>query len=61
MCHRDICSRMHTFLLESRRPAKSGDRASLILVREGSNTIIRYSQESVFKHRNPLGRVVDPG
>jgi len=39
---REICSRMHTFLLESRRPGRREDRESLVLIRQGSSTIIRH-------------------
>jgi actin-binding protein anillin len=39
---REICSRFNTCLLESRRPAKSSDRESLVLVRQGTHTIIRH-------------------
>jgi len=39
---REICSRMNTFLLESRRPAKTSDKQSLVTVRQGSQTIIRH-------------------
>eukprot|EP00088_Acartia_fossae_P057216 TRINITY_DN6673_c0_g1_i1.p1 TRINITY_DN6673_c0_g1~~TRINITY_DN6673_c0_g1_i1.p1 ORF type:complete len:863 (-),score=259.31 TRINITY_DN6673_c0_g1_i1:875-3226(-) len=39
---REICARFNTFMLESRRPAKSSDRESLVLVRQGSFTIIRH-------------------
>lgn len=39
---RDICARSNTFLLESVRPAQPGDCDSLVLVRNGSQTTIRY-------------------
>jgi len=42
LCPRDICSRMHTMLLETSRPAKKDDQESLIVVRQGPNTIIRH-------------------
>jgi len=42
ICPREICSRMHTFMLETSRPAKRDDRESLIVVRQGTNTIMRH-------------------
>jgi actin-binding protein anillin len=40
---RDICARPHTFLLETTRPAQSGDTDSLVMVRNGSATTVRYA------------------
>ncbi|XP_058803979.1 anillin isoform X4 [Phymastichus coffea] len=39
---RDICARLHTFLLETRRPAQPGDTDSLVMVRNGPETTIRH-------------------
>ncbi|KAJ8680371.1 hypothetical protein QAD02_016158 [Eretmocerus hayati] len=39
---RDICARPNTFLLETTRPAHSGDTDSLVMVRNGPNTTIRH-------------------
>ncbi|XP_046469658.1 anillin-like isoform X5 [Neodiprion pinetum] len=39
---RDICARPNTFLLETIRPAEPGDLATLVMVRMGSQTIIRH-------------------
>ena len=33
---------MHTFMLETSRPAKRDDRESLTTVRQGTNTIMRH-------------------
>ncbi|XP_066599667.1 anillin-like isoform X2 [Prorops nasuta] len=39
---RDICARPNTFLLETVRPAQPDDVDSLVVVRNGSETTIRY-------------------
>lgn len=38
---RDICARPHTFLLETTRPSQPDDEDSLVLVRCGTDTVIR--------------------
>jgi len=42
LCPREVCSRMHTFMLETSRPATREDRESLVVVRQGSTTILRH-------------------
>ncbi|XP_018566415.1 anillin-like isoform X2 [Anoplophora glabripennis] len=39
---RDICARLHTFLLERERPAQSQDKDTLVTVCKGDKTIIRH-------------------
>nr|XP_008200136.1 PREDICTED: actin-binding protein anillin isoform X2 [Tribolium castaneum] len=39
---REICARLHTFLIETQREALSHDKESLVTVRKGSKTIIRH-------------------
>ncbi|KAJ3648680.1 hypothetical protein Zmor_020464 [Zophobas morio] len=39
---RDICARLHTFLLETERQASPHDKDSLITVRKGPRTVIRH-------------------
>ncbi|XP_019754287.2 anillin isoform X2 [Dendroctonus ponderosae] len=39
---RDICARLHTFLLERERPACAQDKDTLVIVRKGDKTIIRH-------------------
>jgi len=42
LCPREVCSRMHTFMLETSRPATREDRDSLVVVRQGSTTVLRH-------------------
>jgi len=42
LCPRDICSRMHTFMLETSRPATREDRDSMVVIRQGNNTVLRH-------------------
>jgi len=39
---REVCSRMHTFMLETERPAAREDRDSLVVVRRGGSTTLRH-------------------
>ncbi|XP_055691647.1 anillin-like [Lutzomyia longipalpis] len=39
---RDVCQRMNTLLLELKRPSRDSDKESLIIVKRGNNTIVRY-------------------
>ncbi|KAL1501045.1 hypothetical protein ABEB36_006447 [Hypothenemus hampei] len=39
---REICARLHTFLLESERPARPQDKNTLVVVKNGDKTIIRH-------------------
>lgn len=38
---REICARLHTFLVERERPAYPQDKDTLVVVRKGDKTIIR--------------------
>jgi len=42
LCPREICSRMHTFMLETSRPATREDRDSLVVIRQGNTTVLRH-------------------
>ena len=42
ICPREICSRMHTFMLETSRPATKEDRDSLVVIKKGGTTILRH-------------------
>lgn len=42
LCPREICSRMHTFMLETSRPATREDRESMVVIRQGSTTVLRH-------------------
>eukprot|EP00092_Neocalanus_flemingeri_P040288 GFUD01043883.1.p1 GENE.GFUD01043883.1~~GFUD01043883.1.p1 ORF type:complete len:1410 (-),score=481.54 GFUD01043883.1:150-4379(-) len=42
LCPREVCSRMHTFMLETSRAATKEDRDSLVVVRQGSTTVLRH-------------------
>lgn len=39
---REICARLHTLMIELRRPARADDRDSLILSRHGDETTLRH-------------------
>ncbi|CAD7014634.1 unnamed protein product [Ceratitis capitata] len=51
---RDICARLNTMLLEFERPAKETDEESLIIVRNGRNTIVRYLLSADTKEEREL-------
>jgi actin-binding protein anillin len=38
---RDVCARLNTLLLESKRPSQDNDVESLILVKKGNTTTVR--------------------
>jgi len=42
LCPREICSRMHTFMLETSRPATREDRDSMVVIRQGHTTVLRH-------------------
>jgi len=42
LCPREICSRMHTFMLETSRAATREDRESMVVIRQGSTTVLRH-------------------
>merc|ERR1711981_1099762 len=42
LCPREICSRMHTFMLETSRPATREDRDSLVVIKQGNTTVLRH-------------------